>query len=131
VRLFDVNRVIRHAAAMAQKTQVIMTDDLDGSEATQTVTFAFQGTSYEIDLNDEHASSIEESFAEWISNARKTAGGRSTSSSSSRTGGGRASSTAKRGDLDAVRAWARENGHTVSDRGRVSNKVLEAYDAAH
>ena len=55
---------------MAQKTQVILTDDLDGSEATQTVTFAFQGTSYEIDLNDEHASYIEESFAEWISNAR-------------------------------------------------------------
>jgi hypothetical protein len=116
---------------MAQKTQIIMTDDLDGSAATQTVTFAFQGTSYEIDLNDAHVSSIEESFAEWISNARKTTGGRSTSSSSSRASGGRTSSTAKRGDLDAVRAWARENGHTVSDRGRVSNKILEAYDAAH
>jgi len=116
---------------MAQKTQTILTDDLDGSEATQTVTFAFQGTSYEIDLNDEHASSIEESFAEWISNARKTTGGRSTSSSSSRSSGARASSTTKRGDLDAVRAWARDNGHTVSDRGRVSNRILEAYDAAH
>jgi len=115
---------------MAQKTQVTLVDDLDGSDATQTVTFAFQGTSYEIDLNDEHASSIEESFAEWISNARKTAGGRSTPGSSSRNTSGRASSSAKRGDLDAVRAWARDNGHTVSDRGRVSNKILEAYDAA-
>jgi len=115
---------------MAQKTQIIMTDDLDGSEATQTVTFAFQGTSYEIDLNDEHASSIEESFAEWITNARKTTGGRSTSTPArSSSGGGRASSGPKRTDLDAVRAWARENGHEVSDRGRVSNKVLEAYDA--
>jgi len=116
---------------MAQKTQVILTDDLDGSEATQTVTFAFQGTSYEIDLNDEHASSIEESFAEWISNARKTAGGRSSSSSSSRSNSSRASSTAKRGDLDAVRAWARDNGHTVSDRGRVSKNILDAFDASH
>ena len=130
-RLFDWYSVIRHAALMAQKTQVILTDDLDGTEATQTVTFAFQGTSYEIDLNDEHASSIEESFAEWISNARKTAGGRSTSSSSSRSSSGRASSTTKRSDLDAVRAWARDNGHEVSDRGRVSNKILEAYDATH
>jgi len=115
---------------MAQKTQIILTDDLDGSEATQTITFAFQGTSYEIDLNDEHAASIEESFAEWISNARKATSGRSTGAAA-RSSAGRASSTAKRGDLDAVRAWARENGHEVSDRGRVSNKILEAYDAAH
>jgi len=115
---------------MAQKTQVILTDDLDGSEATQTITFAYQGTSYEIDLNDEHAASIEESFAEWISNARKTTNSRSAGTPA-RSSGGRASSTAKRGDLDAVRAWARENGHQVSDRGRVSNKILEAYDAAH
>jgi len=115
---------------MAQKTQVILTDDLDGSEATQTITFAFQGTSYEIDLNDEHAASIEESFAEWISNARKTTGGRS-GGAPARSSSSRSSSSPKRSDLDAVRAWARENGHEISDRGRVSNKVLEAYDAAH
>ena len=114
---------------MAQKTQIIMTDDLDGSEATQTITFAFQGTSYEIDLNDEHAASIEESFAEWISNARKTTGSRSAGAPA-RSSAGRASSGTKRGDLDAVRAWARDNGHQVSDRGRVSNKILEAYDSA-
>jgi len=112
---------------MAQKTQVILTDDIDGSEATQTVTFSFQGTSYEIDLNDEHAASIEESFSEWTANARKVGGGRPSGRSTS----GRASSSPKRGDLDAVRSWARENGHQVSDRGRISGKVLEAYDAAH
>jgi hypothetical protein len=116
---------------MAQKTQIILTDELDGSEATQTVVFAFQGTSYEIDLNDEHAHALEESMAEWISNARKVpAGGRSTGAPT-RSNAGRSSSSPKRGDLDAVRAWARENGHQVSDRGRIAGKILDAYDAAH
>jgi hypothetical protein len=30
-------------------------------------------------------------------------------------------------DLAAVRAWARDSGYQVSDRGRVSNTVLDAY----
>jgi len=115
---------------MAQKTQIILTDDIDGSEATQTVTFGFQGATYEIDLNDEHAASIEESFAEWIKAARKSAGPRGAASSratAARGGGG----GTKRTDLDDVRAWARDNGHTVADRGRIKQSVLDAYDAAH
>ncbi|MEJ5946142.1 Lsr2 family protein [Pseudokineococcus basanitobsidens] len=113
---------------MAQKTQVTLVDDLDGSEATQTVTFAFQGTNYEIDLNDQHFSSIEESFAEWIGAARKTTAsqGKASSRAASTRGGG-----TKRADLDDVRAWARDNGHTVADRGRVKQSILDAYDAAH
>ncbi|MEJ5914715.1 histone-like nucleoid-structuring protein Lsr2 [Pseudokineococcus sp. 1T1Z-3] len=116
---------------MAQKTQIILTDDIDGGEATQTVTFAFQGTNYEIDLNDEHAASIEESFSEWITNARKTTGRSAAGGgASARSSSARASSGPKRTDLDAVRAWARDNGHAVSDRGRVAQRILDAYDAA-
>lgn len=114
---------------MAQRTQTILTDDLDGTEATQTVTFAFQGTSYEIDLNDEHTASIEESFSEWVGAARKvSAGGRGAPG---RARAGRASSGPRRGDLDDVRTWARANGYTVADRGRIKLSVLDAYDAAH
>lgn len=115
---------------MAQKTQVVLTDDIDGSSATQTVTFAFQGVSYEIDLNDEHVKAIEESFSEWIDSARKTSG-RGVSSSRRNSSGGGGSSRPARQDLNEVRSWARENGYTVSERGRVANSVLEAYDAAH
>lgn len=113
---------------MAQRTQTILTDDVDGSEATQTVTFAFQGTSYEIDLNDEHAASIEESFAEWVNAARKV-NARGGATTPTRSSAGRAGSGPKRADLDAVRAWARENGHAVADRGRIKQSVLDAYDA--
>jgi len=121
-----------HHGFMAQKTQIILTDDIDGSEATQTLTFGFQGATYEIDLNDEHAASIEESFAEWIKAARKSAGPRGAASSrATATRGGGGGGGAKRTDLDEVRAWARDNGHTVAERGRIKQAVLDAYDAVH
>jgi hypothetical protein len=37
----------------------------------------------------------------------------------------------RRTDLAAVRVWARANGYTVADRGRIAAAVLVAYDQAH
>jgi len=102
---------------MAQKTQVILVDDVDGSEANQTVTFALDGVSYEIDLNDEHAAALRESLEEWIGKARRTGG---------RPRAGRRRS--RRPPLtQKIREWAREQGLEVSDRGRVSADVRKAY----
>ena len=56
---------------MAQKVQIILEDDLDGSAATQTVAFGLDGTAYEIDLNDDHATSLRELLAGYIAHARK------------------------------------------------------------
>ncbi len=119
---------------MAQKTQVILVDDVDGSEATQTITFALDGVSYEIDLNDEHAAALRESFEEWTSKARRTAGRRSSGRRSSgrrSSGRRRAAGTPASGETQRIREWAREKGLEVSDRGRISAEVREAYEAAH
>ena len=113
---------------MAQRVQIVLEDDVDGGEAVETVTFGLDGTTYEIDLNDKHAATLRDSLATWVGHARP---------SSSRRGGGagrRRSSTrpaGRRTDLTEVREWARKNGHSVSDRGRVSAVVQEAYDKAH
>lgn len=109
---------------MAQKTQVILVDDVDGSEATQTITFALDGVSYEIDLNDEHAAALRESLEEWTTKARRTAGRRSS-------GRRRSAGAASSGETQRIREWAREQGLEVSDRGRISAEVREAYEAAH
>ncbi len=106
---------------MAQKTQVILVDDVDGSEANQTVTFALDGVSYEIDLNDEHAAALRESLEEWVGKARRTGGRRSS--------GRRRSSGPS--DTQKIREWAREQGLEVSDRGRVSAEVRKAYYEVH
>lgn len=110
---------------MVQKTQVVLIDDIDGSDADETVTFAIDGVGYEIDLTAAHASELREAFASWVGHARKA--GRSVAAA--RTSGRRAG--ADRAQLAKIREWARENGHKVSERGRIPGSVLEAYEAAH
>ena len=112
---------------MAQKTQVILVDDVDGSEATQTITFALDGVSYEIDLNDEHAAALRDAVAPYVGHARRAGGQRRQRSSSRST----AAATTDGPSTKEIREWARENGWDVPDRGRVSSEIREAYDAAH
>lgn len=109
---------------MAQKVKVLLIDDLDGSDADETISFAVDGVSYEIDLNSANASELREAFAKWTGHARRSGGRRTTRRA---TG----ASASRGGDTAAIREWARANGHKVSDRGRVSAEVREAYAAAH
>jgi hypothetical protein len=110
---------------MAQRVEVVLIDDIDGGNAEETVTFALDGVTYEIDLSDKNAKKLRDDLATWTGHARRA--GAAKSSSSRR----RAAGSAKRGDLTAVREWARANGHNVSDRGRISAEIQSAYDKAH
>ncbi|MHB1064808.1 MAG: histone-like nucleoid-structuring protein Lsr2 [Georgenia sp.] len=110
---------------MVQRVQVMLIDDIDGTAAEETVTFALDGISYEIDLSAAHAGALRESFAEWIGHARR-AGGRKVAA---RRGG--AKSAAGSSDAGQIREWARENGYEVSERGRISAEVREAYEKAN
>ncbi|MEN1976479.1 histone-like nucleoid-structuring protein Lsr2 [Cellulomonas sp. P4] len=112
---------------MAQKVQVLLVDDIDGGTADETVSFALDGVSYEIDLTTEHATELRDALATWVGHARKT-GGRS---GAGRGGSAGASRPRRASDAGAVRAWAKENGFEVSERGRISAEIREAYDAAH
>ena len=108
---------------MAQKVQVLLVDDINGAEAAETVTFSLDGASYEIDLTVANAKKLRDDLSTWVGHARR-AGGRKNI----RRG---AAGGARRGDLGAVREWARNNGHKVSDRGRISADILAAYDKAN
>lgn len=107
---------------MAQKVNIILVDDLDGSEATETVTFGLDGVTYEIDLNDSHAGELREAVEKYVGYARKVSG-RSTRKTA-------ASSSSSSQDKTAIREWAKANGFEVSDRGRIPANVEEAYAAA-
>jgi hypothetical protein len=113
---------------MAQRVQIVLEDDLDGGEAAETVTFGLDGVSYEIDLSDQNAHKLRDELASWIGHARRAGGRRAAGR---RTGASSTNTPSRRSDLAAVRAWARQHGHQVSDRGRVSAAVQEAYDKAH
>jgi hypothetical protein len=108
---------------MARRTITMLVDDLDGSEGAETVSFAVDGVSYEIDLNDSNAARLRDDFAVWTAHATRVGGRTRTSAASSASSG--------KEDLDAIRVWARDNGFQVADRGRISAKVKEAYAKAH
>ena len=108
---------------MAQKVQILLEDDIDGGEATETVSFGLDGTSYEIDLHEKNAQTLRDALAMYVGHARKASSG----------GRGRRSSASSNGGTSAreMREWARANGIAVTERGRVSAEVREAYAAAH
>lgn len=110
---------------MAQRVQILLEDDLDHSEAAETVTFALDGVNYEIDLSTENASKLRDDLATWTGHARKLRGTRRTAPA--RTSG----AAAGREDLNKMREWGRGNGFKVSDRGRVSGELQEAYARAN
>jgi hypothetical protein len=112
---------------MATVTLVSMVDDIDGSEGAETVSFALEGVAYEIDLGDANAQKLRDALATYIAHGRRV-GGRRTRGGRGR---GRSSASADRDQVAIIRDWARRNGHEVSDRGRLSSSVIEAYEAAH
>jgi hypothetical protein len=109
---------------MAKKTVVLLEDDIDGSEANETISFALDGSEYEIDLNEGHANELREALARFTNAGRKVAGGRGRPASRTRP-----SSHGGPG-FKAVRLWA-ENGIQVNTRGRIQADVVEKYEAAH
>ncbi|KQX66243.1 Lsr2 family protein [Angustibacter sp. Root456] len=113
---------------MAQKVQVVLIDDIDGGDADETVTFALDGVSYEIDLNTDNAAKLRDALAVWVGNARRVSGRASSGRSTSRSSGRRSAGSE---DTAAIREWAKGNGYQVSERGRISAEVREAYAKAH
>jgi DNA-binding protein HU-beta len=108
---------------VAKETIVRLLDDIDGSEAVNTIQFGWDASTYEIDLNEKNTKAFEQALAPYVAAARRA------------TQAGRSTVTKKvvanvRTDLAAVRAWAAENGHKVAERGRVSAAVIDAFHAA-
>ena len=110
---------------MVRTTAVRFIDDIDGSQAAETVRFAVDGQTYEIDLSVEHAQRLRQSLGEFIAAARRTGRGAGGSRPGRRPAG-----QPREVEPSVVRAWAAENGVAVSPRGRVPQDVLAKYRAA-
>lgn len=122
---------------MAQKVQVLLLDDVDGGEASETVNFALDGVTYEIDLSEANATRLRDAVGPFASVARKTSGRgvrrgstAGTDGAQPRRGGG-ADTKRDPAQTQAIRRWAQDNGHKVSDRGRIPATVITAYEEAH
>lgn len=104
---------------MAQKVQVVLIDDIDGGPADETVRFALDGTTYEIDLSAANAARLRAAVAEFVGHGRKASA--RTASRRPRAGGRSAE----------IRAWAKEQGLAVNERGRIPADLAAKFEAAH
>ena len=110
---------------MAQKVQVLLVDDLDGSEATETVTFGLDGVSYEIDLSSGNAGKLREELAHYVEHARKA----STSAAQARRR--RPRSGAGRERVRESASGPRRTAYKVNERGRIPANIVAEYEAVH
>lgn len=110
---------------MVQKHIVQLEDDIDGGAAAETITFGLDGVSYEIDLSTKNASKLRDALAVYMAHGRRTA------RPGARAMNGRRGRPARvdREQTQAIREWARKNGHKVGDKGRIPGHILEAYQA--
>lgn len=98
---------------MVQRVHVVLEDDLEGGEASETINFSIDGNRYEIDLNERNAENLRKSLADFIAHARRQ-GGRKLRSGP---------------EPAEIRKWAREHGYEVPERGRIPARITEAYNA--
>lgn len=116
---------------MARRIVHQLVDDIDGSVLEvgegETIHFSLNGASWEIDLNTEHAAELRSALEPYISAARRAG---SSGAAAPRSTGSR-KRPARNPEVAAIRAWANDNGYTLSERGRIPAPVVEAYNAAH
>jgi hypothetical protein len=110
---------------VAQRTVVELIDDLDGGKANETVGFALDGVEFQIDLSADNANRLRETLAEYVGHARRTGGRKQTKA------GAAAKADNGQPDSQAIREWARSQGESVAERGRLSHDLVVRFQEAH
>lgn len=113
---------------MAQRVTHSLVDDLDGSEADETVSFGLDGVEYDVDLSEDNATALRNALSDYVEAARRVSGRakRGTAKVSTSRGGGYS-----REQSAEVRRWGKAQGWSVSDRGRIPGDLAEAWEKAH
>jgi hypothetical protein len=106
---------------MATRTITSLVDDVDQSEAAETLSFGIEGITYEIDLSQNNTAKLRDDLAPWVAKARRTGGRRSS----------RSTGRANKAQAAGVREWLRQHGHEVSTRGRIPANLQELYKSSH
>lgn len=120
---------------MATETTIHLVDDIDGSEAAETVLFGLDGRHYEIDLSETNAKELRESLGGFIESGRRckptAEPPRRRNSSASGKPSTPAPTVVDKEQSRAIRDWARTNGFTIADRGRIPAQVVQAFNQDH
>jgi Lsr2 len=108
---------------------VVVTDDLDGSSPAEPVQFTYDGVNWEIDLSAKNREKLQKALQPFLDKAHRAHMAEAKTTTPTRTRGSRSAKNG-RGNLDAIRQWAQENGYKVGDRGRIAKSIIEEYELA-
>jgi nucleoid-associated protein Lsr2 len=110
---------------MVQRVEVQLVDDLDGTDVRtgrgETVEFALDGMTYEIDLTSKNAAALRKALAAYVAAGRRVKNSRGVRVKRIHVGA----------DSRTVKEWARANAFEVNDRGRIPARIREAFEAAN
>ena len=120
---YPFHKYPRHYRHMVERRVVQLVDDLDGSQAGETVHFAVDGRDYEIDLSAKNARKLRAVLRPYVSAGRRTGTRRAQPAR-----GGRSAGSATTNDSQQIREWARGRGLEVSARGRIPAYLRQAYE---
>jgi hypothetical protein len=115
---------------MAKQVITVLTDDLDGGDADRTVEFGLDGVNYTIDLSEKNAAKLLKALDPYREKAVRVGRGTASGRIASRSAAAHPSQS-NRDQNQAIREWAKKNGHDISDRGRIPSGVVEAFNATH
>jgi hypothetical protein len=116
---------------LATLTRTILEDDLDGGEADETIIFALDGVTYEIDLNSDHAEALRDAFGKYVEAARRTGGRQRQAGTVHRITLPRQKAPIAVAERHAIQRFAlREGLRPPAERGRIAQSVVEAWEAA-
>src|SRR5882757_5900842 len=114
---------------MATVTNTSLVDDLDGATAdVGTVSFTIDGYHYLIDLTGANKEKLYNALEPFMEAGRQI---RQDTAKAKAPRNGRQPARTDPEQLAAIREWARSAGHTVSPRGRIAQKIQDAYNQAH
>jgi hypothetical protein len=107
-------------------------------QAAKTVRFSWDGARHQLDLCTEHLGEVESTVNGWLRGSSPSNGTRRKARRSAGASAGRAAAkrrpskrtSAETNPSGELRAWAKANGYSVSDRGRIPSQVRTAYEAA-
>jgi hypothetical protein len=109
---------------MAKQTITRLIDDLDDSDADETVKFGLDGVQYEIDLSSKNAAKLRQALEPYVNAGHRL--GRAAASQPRRRG---AQTVSDREQNKAIREWARSKKKKISDRGRIPEEIVAEYHA--
>jgi hypothetical protein len=120
-----------------ERTVVTITDDLTGEEQPEgtgrTVSYGFDGKTYEIDLSDDNVEAFTRLLQPYLEKSRRvrashavTPAGSRVGTDGRRRGGGRPMGKTRE-EMAEIRAWLRDNGHAVADSGLIPAKLVDIW----